>query len=318
MHEDRDHRYTGLLESVSFQPVFIMGDHRSGTTLLYRLLDATGCFNVVTAYHILCYDRILSNHAAGRQEAAKRELAAGFAARGISDRMIDGVAVTPELPEEYGFVLSNAYRAQLQADNLARLLELGKKVQYVAAAPKPLLLKNPWDYFLNFVYVKQVFPYARFVFLHRHPLDVINSQLRAIRSSLQAVNPYLALMSAWYAGVYERPARRALMRGLFSSHFELGLRITSRHVARATSYYLENIARLPADDYCSLTYEQLCADPEHSIDAILGFLGLQPAAGPAFAELIKPRALPALPEVTRRQGSIRRRMQAYYDHHGYT
>jgi hypothetical protein len=45
-----DSLYLGVLKNISFQPVFIMGDHRSGTTLLYQMLDAAQCFNVVRAY----------------------------------------------------------------------------------------------------------------------------------------------------------------------------------------------------------------------------------------------------------------------------
>ena len=56
---DRPHRH--LLESVDLQPVFIVGDSRSGTTVLYHLLARTGCFNPVTVYHILCGHELLSN-----------------------------------------------------------------------------------------------------------------------------------------------------------------------------------------------------------------------------------------------------------------
>lgn len=30
-----DSQYLNLIENINFHPIFIMGDHRSGTTLLY-------------------------------------------------------------------------------------------------------------------------------------------------------------------------------------------------------------------------------------------------------------------------------------------
>jgi LPS sulfotransferase NodH len=34
-------------------PIFIMGNHRSGTTWLHLLLAETGCFAYVTAFHVI-------------------------------------------------------------------------------------------------------------------------------------------------------------------------------------------------------------------------------------------------------------------------
>ena len=67
------HRFQGL----SFDPVFIVGDHRSGTTVLYQLLASTGAFSVVTAYHVICYDRIVADHLFKQAGAARQRLAAG-------------------------------------------------------------------------------------------------------------------------------------------------------------------------------------------------------------------------------------------------
>jgi hypothetical protein len=46
-----DKPYLNLLEKVDFCPIFIMADHRSGTTLLYQTLVATDCFNFIKSYH---------------------------------------------------------------------------------------------------------------------------------------------------------------------------------------------------------------------------------------------------------------------------
>jgi hypothetical protein len=306
---DADARYAHTLDNVEFRPIFIMGDHRSGTTVLYRLLDATRCFNVVTAYHIIRYGELLSTYFDQTQELARQQLSEQFAHLGVTDRMIDGVKVTPDLPEEYGFLLSATYRAQITPATLPRFVELCKKVQLVSGADRPLLLKNPWDYFLNFMYVKEAFPQAKFIFLHRDPLHVINSQIRAIRSSMQKKNAYLALLSEWYAQTFDRPVRRLATRLLFSPL--LGLRIATRHVTRATNYVLEYTGALPPEDYISIRYEDLCETPESTVSNILEFAGLRPQGPDISGSLIDRRPLSLLPEVQRQATAIREQLRPY-------
>ena len=48
-----DQPYLDQLTQTDLQPIFILGDHRSGTTLLYQTLASTHCFNVVKAYHVI-------------------------------------------------------------------------------------------------------------------------------------------------------------------------------------------------------------------------------------------------------------------------
>ncbi len=40
-----DDEYIKLVEDASFEPIFIMGLHRSGTSILYKMLGETGNFN---------------------------------------------------------------------------------------------------------------------------------------------------------------------------------------------------------------------------------------------------------------------------------
>lgn len=111
-------------------PIFLLGNHRSGTTWLYQLLAATGRFGVLTAFHVVEWPRIA---------------AARMTALGVRTREVDRVEVTPDLPEEYGYILANAgYPSWLRP----RGLPLPEQVIDVVArfAPgRPVLLKNPWD-----------------------------------------------------------------------------------------------------------------------------------------------------------------------------
>jgi hypothetical protein len=283
-----DAPYLGLLENTGFRPVFIMGSARSGTTILYRLLAMTGRFNCVTAYHLVNYDELLANHRQGRTDAAKQALAERFRSLGIAGARFDGVEVSPDFPEEYGFALTESSRLQLTPRTLPRFLELCRKVQFVSDPARPLLLKNPWDS-RSFVYIKRVLPRSRFIFIHRHPADVVPSLLEGMRSLLRDRNPYHALLARHYDRLMERPLRLRLTRLLFSSRFGMGARVVSWQVARTARYFVDNVGALAASDHLSVRYEDLCRDPDAVVNRILAFLGEPENHEVKYQELIRVR-----------------------------
>jgi hypothetical protein len=311
-----DDAYRSLLECVQFRPVFLLGDHRTGTTLLYQLLARTGCFNFVTAYHVIKYRELIHNRLTHEESRVKRELGDCFEGRGLRDRLLDGVQVTPDLPEEYGFVLraGGSRTARLTPAALPTLKELCRKVRFLAGVDRPVLLKNPWDY-SNFVYLKEAAPEAKFVFIHRHPVRVIDSQLRATRSLFEARNPYIAMLADWYARDFERPLRRRLTRLAFA--WPLGFRVVLRHVRRANRYFLDHVPALPDPDHVSVRYEDLCASPAAAVARVLTALGMDATPGVADRPRIKVREAPLLPEVGRNRDRIARVLAHYCSHWGY-
>ena len=313
-----DRPYLDLLSQVNYSPIFILGDHRSGTTLLYKTLVETGCFNFVRAYHIIKYDEIMSNHLDRTEERAIEELKELFASLDIGDRTIDKVMATPNLPEEYGFILKNVAGDEtcITPQNLPIFQQLCRKIQFVSAPDKPLLLKNPWD-LPQFMYVKSVIPNAKFIFIHRHPIHVINSKLKAARVLLSGWNEYTALIARWYRQIFENPVQRNLFQLLYSKYFNLGLRRVTKQSIESTTYFLENVESLPEQDYLCVRYEDLCQAPEATINQILGFLDLEAKSTLEYQKLISPRAIDLLPEVQRQYKSIGQKLQAYFAYHGY-
>jgi len=312
-----DEPYLHLLEKVDFTPIFIMGDHRSGTTALYQILVATECFNYLKASHIIKYDEILDSNINGTQERTRQELKKLFKSLEISDRLFDKVKPTPDLPEEYGFILENAgYESYLNPENLFLFTQLCKKIQFASNSDKPLLLKNPWC-FPHFMYIKSVLPKAKFVFIHRHPLHVMNSKLKAVCLMLSVESPYTQLISKRYHEIFDNPMRRLLFRVLYSSLFGLGVRRVTQKSMLATSYYLENINSLPTTDYISIKYEDLCQSPESTILKVLEFLQLEAKTTVDYDNLIATRPLKLLPEVQNSYDEICRKLQLYLVHCGY-
>ena len=306
------HRFQGL----SFDPVFIVGDHRSGTTVLYQLLASTRAFSVVTAYHVICYDRIVADHLFKQAGAARQRLAALFARLGVGNRVIDGVPVSPDLPEEYGFIIDRSSRPRLRPGTLPAFVELCQKLRFTGGG-EPILLKNPWDV-LRFAYLKRSFPGARFIFLHRHPRNVMSSQLAAMRSLFTHRNPYVAALSPWYRDVFEKPAVLRFTRMINSSRFGIGARVVGRHVTKVVRYYRENVPDLPRRDYIELRYEDLCAQPDETLQRLMAFLNVHAVRDVKARERVRPRPDHVLPEVARRYRKIRSSLADYCETQRYT
>ncbi|MGD2082647.1 MAG: sulfotransferase [Chromatiales bacterium] len=290
-----DTPYLQKIQDLPFSPVFIMGDHRSGTTLLYDLLARTGCFNIVTAYHVIHYGELLRNHLENRTDQAKKELEARFERLGITDRKIDNVDITPDTPEEYAWFLRGIPR--LNRLNLGRFTEACRKVQFISGPERPLLLKNPWDYDRNFLRVARLFPDAPIIFIHRNPVDIVNSRLKAARVNFGEKNAYGALISPRYEKMFKRRVGVQVMRFLFSDTWNLGVRITSRHVARAADYYLDHVGELPESRYTWVRYEDLCTSPDESVRGLMEFLRMPAKAPLDLAGHIAPRQTRLLPAV---------------------
>jgi hypothetical protein len=312
--EIRDQPYRHMLAGVSFRPVFIIGEHRSGTTILYKLLAQTGAFNVVRYYHITHYDQILYNHVHQRTATAKAELAAYMAEIGLRDRYFDHIRVHPDLPEEYSFVLKRHASVinipRTNRRNRHMLVELCRKIQVAAQQDRPVLLKNPWDS-ANFIYLNRAFPLARFIFIHRHPLPTVNSKLKAMRGILAEQNKYSALLDPAYAQLHERPWLARLACTAFSSIGGLDVRLITLLNWYSARYYLRNIPKLDSDDFIELTYEQLCRRPDETITGILSFLELTAQNPIDFGAEIKPRPLKLLPTIAARKAYIQNHLQSY-------
>ncbi|NEQ35483.1 MAG: sulfotransferase [Okeania sp. SIO3I5] len=317
MNKFVDKPYLDLCSKIDFNPIFIMGEHRSGTTLLYQTLVATECFNCVRAYHIIKYNEILSNYINQTENQVRQELEELFKSLGISDRMIDNVVATPDSPTEYGFILRNAgYQSHLNPENLSLFIELCRKIQFISNPNRPLLLKNPWC-FSHFKYVKDTFPKAKFIFIHRHPIHVINSKLKAIRLLFSTKNSYTTLIFQEYSKILNNPLKNLLYRFLYSNYFDIGLRRFTKSSVESTTYFLENINSLLKTDYISLGYEELCQFPESTIFKILNFLGLEAKAVLEYDKLIEKRPIQLLPEVSRKYSEICQKLEPYLNYYGY-
>ena len=307
-----DQPYLDQLKDVKIQPIFILGDHRSGTTLLYQTLASTQCFNVVKAYHIIKYDEILHNYHNNIEQKKLQELQDEFERLGICDREFDRVPVSPNLPEEYGFILRNTIdKLHISDESLPKFLEICRKVQSTSDLEKPLLLKNPWCY-PYFLYIHQAIPNARFIFIHRNPINVINSKLKLIDQVLSGWNDYTGLVSKKYNKIFKNPVFRLMYRLMYFPRFNIGLNKVLQQAFDATSYFVNNIDDLPESTYISIRFEDLCESPETTLTQIFNFLNTTPVIPIDYPSLINKRPTTLIPTIAHNQKRITKRLAPYF------
>jgi len=316
--ENPDQQYLQRLENIEFQPVFILGLHRSGTSILYKMLVATESFNSVTAYHLIRYNQLITNHIYNQEESSKKELTESLKEKGLDDRGIDRLKVNADFAEEYGFLLGQkTLQMHITPKNLSLFIELSKKIQFISENDKPILLKNPYD-FSNFLYIKQVFPNTKFVFIHRHPFKTLSSTIKAISVLLKNKNPYTTQLFRTYNKIFENPLILTPLRFCFSRYPTFGVIFLTIYSSKTTKYYLKNIKQLPKQDYISITYEDLCENPQENIEKIMKSLDIKISNKMDFTSFIKPRKIDLDPGVVKLRRFIFKCMRKYIKCFGYT
>lgn len=306
-----DQKYLDRIENIEFNPIFILGLHRSGTSILYKMISSTDHFNTVTAYHLLCYNSLLHNHINELEDKTKQKLTS-FLQQKQKDRVIDKLKVTADFTEEYGFLLNKKQPQGINNHNLALFKELCKKILYIGNQNNPILLKNPWD-FSNFMYIKEKLPQAKFIFIHRHPVRTANSSMRALRSLLYKQSIYSDLLSDLSKRITENPLASTVGKALLLEHIPIGLLILVERFVNETNYFLNNISHLSKNtDYTELRYEDLCSEPVKCMEKILDFLDIEDVKNiDRFNDFIKPRNLNLSTDVEAMKKYIQKRLSTY-------
>jgi len=313
-----DLRYLKKLEDIDLQPVFIMGLHRSGTSVLYKMLTSSGCFNPVTVYHLVKYDQLLDDYENKTQDNLKKRLTESFRKKGLDDRGIDKLRVSADFAEEYGFFLDEkSAQTFITKKNVSKFNEMCKKIMHISDRKKPILLKNPYD-FSNFIYIKKAFPNAKFVFIHRHPFKVLSSLMKATRVLFTDYNYYASQISRIYNKLYENPLSLFFLRNLTSRLSFFGLMLLCYNSSKSTKYYLKNLKNLPNDCYISITYEELCRSPQETIKNILSKLNITTKKKIDYGSFIKPRKTILDQSVVSLKKYIYSSMRAYCKKFNYT
>lgn len=282
-----DASYLAELKELPRDLVFIMGCHRSGTSMLYHLMAYTGACEYISSYDIVKYDELLRNRIEGREQEVKAAVDAAI--RVEKNRGVDNLPVGADYPEEYRFLLppripawfvnvrkrveTLSFAPHLTRETLGRFVEICRKKQFLAGGDRPLVLKDPNDFYFNFAEIHRMFPQAKMIFIHRHPLHILNSYVKGFGGVVETKNVYASLIDPRYRVLFRSPIRRKLFQRAFQG--EQLPRFVAAGLARAYRYYLENIRMMPEGSYLTIRYDDLCNDPEGHLARIGKWLNVE-------------------------------------------
>lgn len=287
---------SALIEDIAHlpvRPVFIMGLHRSGTTFLYDSVAKSFPVAHLSLYHLLYFDRLLSNKDKGTEQRDKDRLNQYFASLGISDRNIDGTRIDADAVEEYGFLLRKKSGSfKLSKKNTALFSSLCQKLLAVQKDKRAVLLKNPWDTG-NAKKILSYYPDARFIYISREPISVLNSMLNALLAYLEGPQDYLEILldngsgrsgyrAGYVAWVILRVLRKILGRNITARLFR---GILAKDVARQVVIYRKEIAEMPSSRAIEIDYKTLVTEPAATIRLLEPLLELPIMATPERIEV---------------------------------
>jgi omega-hydroxy-beta-dihydromenaquinone-9 sulfotransferase len=240
-------------------PVFILGLWRSGTTVLHELVNACGgwvapqtwqCFHPST-----CFLTGPPAHTAAAQRPMDRGVIATegpqedeFALLLLGEPSIYRGLIDPRRLRECGGAAWSGNACSENDESTAGLERWQSFVASVAAGGSArLLLKSPGHTF-RIPALRRLFPEARFIWIGRHPGEVLASNVRM----------WTAMMSVY--ALWDCPSD-VLQEFL-------------REAMRACSSVLERcIAEVPREQMLWVDFEALQTDPERVLRQILQFAG---------------------------------------------
>lgn len=295
-HKDADKELLHTLKDTPVNPIFIMGLHRSGTTFLYDSIAR--CFPVaeLSLYNLFYYDGLLRNHKDSSHDACRSLLNKIFRGLHITDRKLDRVWVDDRMVEEYGWLLRNkSYHMSIHETNKDYFAEICKKLLYVNPDSNSVLLKNPWDTG-NAEQIKRWFPNAKFIYITREPIAIINSQINAAKTLITGDQPFQTMLVDQFKMPGGRRTREVCYRAWaiarkMKSHipdqviFNTFRPFVTHAVKSDLVGYYNDINNLPDDSVYCLTYDSFNSDPAGKLSEIQRFIDLEFTESP---DLISP------------------------------
>lgn len=302
-------------EQAPGQLVFLLGCQRSGTTWLHLQLASSGAFRYLSACDVQAGESLVHDHRRG-QRARTREAFDACLRGAASDRGIDAIPATADTPEEYGLVIGAGGLRYEQPDTTAETLpalrELCAKKRLLEGGERPLLLKSPPDYPGAMPLLARTWSDARFVVLQRHPLRILQSQVRAWRALVLRRNPYLYLIDRGYRALCDDDGRRMRL-GLFL-HSQAGVDWLADTILRAQLAFLRLQDAWVGSNLFTLRYEDLCVDQAGEFARLSRFLEVDltvPTAAP------RTRETPLTEEVRQAFAARRSAFTPYLERFGY-
>jgi hypothetical protein len=202
---------------------------------------------------------------------------------------------------------------KITKNNYLIFSELCKKLNFCSKNSKPILVKNPYD-FSNFLLIKKLYPDARFVFIHRQPLKVLSSHIKAVQLIFSNKNWYTSKIFHLYNVIYNNLLLLFLTRSVYDKLPIFGMMYLLFQMKYSTKYYMNNIKFLERKDFIEISYKSLCNNANENINSILKFLNLPFNSDIDFQTGIKMRDLKLHPIVHKFQKLIKIGLKDYINY----
>ena len=227
-------------------PVILLGMHRSGTTLVCRLLEEAGLF-------------------VGREKESNNE--STFFLR-INDWILSQAGARWDRPEPLAALLADADLSAAVEAQLRFLMSAERTAEFLGPPGDLQALVQPWGWkdprtMLTLPLWLRLFPDARIIHIRRHGLDVAVSLLQRSRAVLRA---WPGRVKRFEDKLATDSARCLSLPGAFG--------LWSAYMERATAHLAA--FRGPLLD---LRFEDLLADPSARCAELAAFAGVSFSAG---------------------------------------
>lgn len=240
-------------QNIGPDPVFIIGHWRSGTTRMHNLLSQDTQFDCLRMFQALAPDCSVSTQSwlpALMQRFGPSKRSMDNTERPMHDPQEEEIPLAKLTP--YSWYLQFLFPQQALETFVQNVLLDGApkkayhevqrklmqlvKVAALHANGKRLLLKNPVNT-VRIPMLRQLFPNARFIFVHRNPYEVFPSTVNLHRKILGITS-----------------LQRYTEEGIESNVLEIYPRLMER--------YLQDIKKIPANRLVEVGYQDLVDDPQ--------------------------------------------------------
>lgn len=241
----------GLGAQANRVPIFILGSPRSGTTLLYQLLVENFNVGYLSNLHAKNYSRIVQTEKDLPQQESR--INSDFESEHGATKGDTG----PSEAGDFWYRFFPKYPHQMSSSDATkkRIKELRSVIRLFAdTCKKPVVFKNVFNSLRIPVLVKAI-PEARYILIERDLTDNARSLLvgRIKRGDINAW--WSAKPEGFDAVISKRPAYQAVWQSA-----------QMNKIAKA------ELSKLEKDKYFTLTYAEVCANPEKALKDIHSWL----------------------------------------------
>lgn len=218
------------------RPVFVVSAPRSGSTLLFETLAANGSLWTVGGESHGLIEGVAPLHARNR---------------GFESNRLTADDLTPAI----GAQLHSNFVEKLVPSS-GRAGDVPSRVRFLEKTPKNAL---------RIPFFKALYPDAKFIFLHREAKANISAIMEAWRSGKFVTYPGLPGWLGLRWSMLLIPGWKALVGAPLEA-------IAARQWSVTNDTILDDLAALPRDDWTSVAYEDLLADPAGTVARLLSFI----------------------------------------------